>query len=303
MLYATRVLIGLGASGMFLSVIKEIDIRFSIKNFSVLFSLALFVGYCGGLLGTRPLASVVSAFGWRTPLLAIGIACGIFCILTAALMKSTYLEIPRQSGSSVLPAIKRIALNKLSYPIVYNMMIISLNYFVMQAIIGKKFLQDCCGFSSGRAASYTLLLMLMFIAMSFLSGVFTGLIGNLRKPIIVALGIMATIAPITGLFILSKGNAWILPCYVVFGVASGGTTVYVASMKELNEPKFAASAVGFSNSSTCVGIAVFATLAGRVLDSFSSQAVRTATAIQYPPAAYKTIFIGMAALAASALIS
>ncbi len=303
MLYFTRVLVGLGASLMFLSLIKEIDIRFSSKNFSVILSSTLFAGYVGGLLGTGPFEAAVGAFGWRTPLLGIGIVCSVFVALTAILMKNTYVEGPRQPAHSILPAIKRVILNRLSYPVVYTGVIIFANYFLMQAIIGKKFLQDCCGFTSGKAASYLFMMMLASIAMSVFSGIFTRLIGNLRKPILIASSIATIVAPVLAMLVLSRGQSWILPCYILFGVASGGNPMTTTLIKELNEPKFAASSVGLVNGAVYVSIAVFTTLTGRILDSFSSQAVKTATAIQYPTAAYKMIFIGLILLAVSALVS
>lgn len=303
MLYITRVIIGLGASLMFLSLIKEIDSKFSGKNFSALLSSTLFAGYLGGLLGTRPFESAVGAFGWRSSLLAVGITCGIFVILSAVLMWHSRNGNHIKSAASVLLALKQVTRNWSCYPGVYTGTVMFGNYFIMQAIIGKKFLQDCAGFSSASAASLTFLMMLVSMSASIFAGILPRWIENRRKPILIASSIATVIAPVLALLVISGGRMWVLPCYIMFGISTAGSPIFSTVMKELNEPNFAASSIGVSNCIGYVSIAVLTTAIGRALDLFSSQAVRTSAIIQYPPAAYRVIFIGFTILAISALIS
>ena len=52
LLYFARILTGIGASTMFLSVVRETDRLFGRKNYAVMFGIASFCGYGGGLMGS-----------------------------------------------------------------------------------------------------------------------------------------------------------------------------------------------------------------------------------------------------------
>ena len=70
MLYLARMLTGIGASAMYLSLVRETDRLFGRKNYAVLFGIAYFCGYGGGLMGTLPFAALCGVFNWRYVLLA-----------------------------------------------------------------------------------------------------------------------------------------------------------------------------------------------------------------------------------------
>ncbi|NCA92239.1 MFS transporter, partial [bacterium] len=68
-LYLSRALVGFGASGMYLCVIKETDSFFGGKSFAPMLGFFCMIGYGGGLCGTRPFRMMVDWMGWRTSLL------------------------------------------------------------------------------------------------------------------------------------------------------------------------------------------------------------------------------------------
>ena len=76
MLYAARSFVGLGASLVYLSVVKEVDNRFSDRDFPMALGVSGFIGYAGGLMGTFPFERSVRAIGWRGSLLWVGVGCG-----------------------------------------------------------------------------------------------------------------------------------------------------------------------------------------------------------------------------------
>ena len=301
-LYVTRALVGLGASLMYLSVVKELDISFNNRHFSALLSSSLFAGYAGGLMGTMPFEGAVRAFGWRPSLLAVGVACLAAVILAAAFTWNILTKKISRSRASVFPAVRRILSNRTSYSVILCSTVVFGNFFLMQAIIGKKLLEDCCGLNSGAAASYTFLLMLVSMSASVFSGFFSKMIGNRRRPVIIAASFLAVLAPCAGLLILKASPVWILPCYLLFGLSSGGTPIFSSTIKEMNDSGYAASAVGVGNAAAYLSIAIYATLSGIVLDKFTAQAVRVEGAIHYPPQAYAAIFTGLLVLSVLAFI-
>ena len=91
---------------------------------------------------------------------------------------------------------------------------------------------------------------------------------------------------------IARGNEnLIIPCFITWGMSASGTPIYLTTVKELNEPKYMGTSSGFYNSFCYLAVAMVVTLSGYILDIYSKSAVKTATAIHYPPDAYVTIFI------------
>ena len=63
MLYLARMLTGIGASTMYLSLVRETDRLFGRKNYAVFFGIAYFCGYGGGLIGSLPFELLCPADG------------------------------------------------------------------------------------------------------------------------------------------------------------------------------------------------------------------------------------------------
>lgn len=70
-LFTARAITGLGASFMYLSIIRELGRLFGARNFTVWLGVLIAVGYCGGMVATLPFERAAAAFGWRHALLAV----------------------------------------------------------------------------------------------------------------------------------------------------------------------------------------------------------------------------------------
>jgi MFS family permease len=296
-LYASRIVVALGASVVFLSIVKELDMQFSDKNFIVLLGIALTVGNLGGLMGTRPLDAAATAYGWRAAMLAIGIACSMLVVCIALVSRKIDRPEQERAPGNVLGPLKRIVANHLSYPVIVMYTIAFGIYFVFQAVIGKKMLQDCLHMGSAGAAVRVGVLSLIVVIGALAAGIICRINGNRRKPMFMILTISGILGALCGILVLKHGSVWVIPCYVLIGVSASGTSIFGSSMKELNEPEFAGSSVGVLNGVTCVGAGGLAALAGISLDHFATHAVRTASEVRYPSEAYMMIMIGCLVLA------
>ena len=66
-----RVLTGAGAGVIFIGVAKLISDLYP-ERFTIVFGIALFVGFCGVMAGTAPMVKLVELLTWRYALLPGG---------------------------------------------------------------------------------------------------------------------------------------------------------------------------------------------------------------------------------------
>ena len=71
-MYLCRMLVGIGAGTMYLSLVRETDRLFGRENYSVVIGAIYFIGYGGGLMGTLPFERVIACVPWRWTLLVVG---------------------------------------------------------------------------------------------------------------------------------------------------------------------------------------------------------------------------------------
>ncbi len=302
-LYAARVLVGLGASLIYIAVVKAIDALFGADHFVVLLGAMMFLGYAGGLVGTFPFERLVSAIGWRAGLLSAGIACAMALLSAWALFHRTGQFAPHPRGDA-LRAIATVLRNRNSWPNLFLGIGNFAVYFLVQATIGKKFLCDYAGLSSSAAASFTFAMMFTTMSLALTGGVISRLIGNRRKPLVIAaIGCVFGSVALMLLFLrLGVGGGWFLPCYILLACSSMGSAAASALMKELNPPEAVATSVGLLNGSTYLAVALVSNAAGLIMDRFQDRTIRTAAAVIYPKEAYECIFLLCLALSAAALI-
>ena len=293
-LYASRILVGLGAGGIFISIVKEIDSLFDVRHFAPVLCVALFIGYSGGLAGTFPFERLVARLGWRTALLIAGGLCAAAFLAAAILLKHTGRLRADEPARKAELYFKDILLNWNSYPVIFAGAVNFSIYFIWQAVFGKKMLTDICGLSSAGAAS--VIFFMMLISMSFItaSGFLSRLMGNRRKPIMIA-GVFLTLTALVlmtiSLAIHPPDARWMTVGCLMLGLASSPAVMFSCTMKELNPERAAGTSIGFSNSFCYLAIAVTAHGAGILMDRFRDQAVSTASALIYPVSAYRSILV------------
>jgi hypothetical protein len=89
---------------------------------------------------------------------------------------------------------------------------------------------------------------------------------------------------------------WFVACFFILALLNAVSVPGTALLKEVSPTSAGAFAIGVSNGTTYVFVAIFSNAAGIVLDAFRASAVKTATATIYPAGAYQWMFVGMAAM-------
>lgn len=83
-----RLMVGLGTSVIFISVLKAQTIWFAPKEFTKASGLLSFIGNMGGMLATFPLALLVGWIGWRFSMIGMGMVCLIISTLIFIYVKN-----------------------------------------------------------------------------------------------------------------------------------------------------------------------------------------------------------------------
>ncbi|MDR0879568.1 MAG: MFS transporter [Clostridioides sp.] len=101
MAYISRLIVGLGVSVVFLSILKIQGNWFPPKEFATMSGVTSFVGSLGGLLAQTPLIAVIGVIGWRWSFRAMG-------IVSVALAVLVMLFIKNRPGDMGLPEVNPI---------------------------------------------------------------------------------------------------------------------------------------------------------------------------------------------------
>ncbi|MCX7705557.1 MAG: MFS transporter [bacterium] len=289
-LYFSRILIGFGASVMYLGMVKKTDELFGPDFFPVMLGVALFLGYSGGLFATLPFERLVTIFGWRNTILwmAIIFLVVLFVILFVLLKHG---QLRYQKNSISFEDIKATFLNRKSYPLVITVSINFAIYFLFQGLIGKKLLQDICSVSSKIAASFTFAMMVNIMFFVLFWGAMTRLIKK-RKEFVVSLcmiQIFSCALMIVNL-ILWKVPMIFFISFFLFAMIGGSGPLTTTLMKEIN-PSTVGTSVGFINALCYIFVAITGNISGFIMDRFSQQAIITSEAVIYPVSAYIAIVV------------
>lgn len=143
-LYISRVLVGLGSAAFYLGVIQETRNVVSHNNFGIALSIILFIGYFGGIVANAPLVMSVDKIGWRNTFVIIGIFAAVLTVLFFVFK----FFIPKTKTNTEIKfnfEIYKSVLKKRANLILYGFGCLNYGiYYLLQTVIGKKFLEDFC---------------------------------------------------------------------------------------------------------------------------------------------------------------
>lgn len=165
LMYFSRALIGFGGSTFYLSLIKELKNIFSDKDFGLAISIMLFIGYTGGIAANAPFVMLMKFVNWREILLAVGGVVVIAIILFLLILPKVPLS-PVNKNVKIRTLPFRLVLHKRHNRNLFSFACCNFGIsYVIQTIIGKKFLEDFCLLSSQRAA--VILSIMAIVAAAF----------------------------------------------------------------------------------------------------------------------------------------
>jgi predicted MFS family arabinose efflux permease len=303
-LYLGRVLTSLGASCLFLSLLREVNILFSPASFAIILGFIGFSGSIGGILAMSPFNWASETFGWRETLLWVAGATSLFLIAGLIILRRLPVEdFSHLKPFSFKPVID-IVTRRSNMPLLVAGLINFSIMFMMQVTLGKKFLQDFANFTSSQASLCMLLMMVVCAVCNLGGGMIIRWMGNRRKPILIAVPLMLSIATLMLIIgvIIHVPTIYFFISFLILSTQTIGMPAINSTIKELNRPEHVAQSVAVINGLAYVGVAIITTIAGLILDNFSTAATVTPTGIIYPSQAYLTLFILLFILSITSLI-
>ena len=152
LMYISRAFLGMGGSMFYLSLLKVLKENFSDKNFGMAISVMLCIGYAGAITANAPFVMLIKYMSWQKILVHIGyiIIIGLLIFLLLCL-KNGLPAVNKKSKLKLLPF--RLVLHKKHNRNLFSFACCNFGIvYVIQAIIGKKFLEDFCLYSAHKAA-------------------------------------------------------------------------------------------------------------------------------------------------------
>lgn len=283
-----RVLTGFGASFMYLAMVK-LSHRLFPKTFPQMVGIILLLGYMGNITANAPLSGLAGSVGWRTALLGAG---ALTTLLLAAfiLLRQTVTLPPIQDVKIKFQVYKDF------WKVRHNRWMCSFGacnfafYFILQVIIGKKYLEDFCQVSGATAAGAMSLMALFAATSGIISALISKALGNRRRCFVrisatynlAALGLLALCA------LLDLRTPWLLVPVALFGFTGNLGPITVALLSETNPPEKTAIAVSFSNFASYFGVSVGGSCVGFLMEV--ADPVRVGDVLVYGNRSYGAVF-------------
>lgn len=303
--FAARAVTGLGASFMYLSLVKELDRLFGQRNFTLFLGILLAVGHSGGIIATLPFEQAAAAFGWRNVLLGVALMLTLsLCVVVFVLRRLGGVSQQRQPVQ--VAHFAAIVSNRKSHPVLTCSFITFSVCFVMQTVLGKKFLQDFAGLSSSAAAACVFAMTITSTSCIVLGGSLPRFFGERRRPVVVGGAVLLALSIGSLLLaILVDAPSWVFPIgYILMVVAGGSQPVTASVMKELNRPGSVALSLAIVNGLSYIGSGTIGQMGGMILDRYRGVAhIAESGAVVYPRAAYIALFVFLSGLAALNLLA
>ena len=275
LLYVSRMLIGLGSASFYLGMINETRRLVPKKNFGVVLSFILLIGYLGGIVANAPLVLCMNNLGWRNTFLITAIvttALAVLFVLVNGFANHTKTD---KSVHLDFKLFKETFANRKNLHL-YAFACFNYGlYYVMQTVIGKKFLEDFCAMPVIRAAAILSVMGFMYAIAGSIIAITSKAFLN-RRTIFLKISSINTLVVFGTILLCLCLNAAprvstplvvIGFCTVSFGASL--SPLLVSLLHDYNGPKVANTAVSVMTCGFFLVVAILGGVVGFCLDYFS----------------------------------
>jgi len=275
---AGRLLVGLGVSVTFISLLKLNAAWFHDRHFASMTGLSILLGNVGSLLAASPLAWALAFTSWRTVFVAVG---GLSLLLAGL----AWWLVRNHPGEAGLPSLREID-GKLAHPPHqghwYNGLLIvvknratwpglwvntglSGSLFAFGGLWAVPFLHDVYGMDRAAATGHTSLLLAGFALGAFFIGTLSDRLGK-RKPVILAAALIYCLCWLPWLLGWNMASSVSHTLFFVMGLGASSFTLTWACAKEVNRHALSGMATSVVNTGGFLGTGILQPLVGWAID-------------------------------------
>lgn len=262
---AGRTLAGLGVSVAFVALLKISSQWFEERQFATAASAVNFIGLCGALSATIPLAWVITVVSWRSVFVAIGVASMIVAGLTWLLS----VDHPGSRGAAASASVNwradlvAVIRNRATWPAFWVSFGLSGSYMSFIGLWLAPFLTQVYGKSTVVASHHASALV---VGLALSAVVVARLSDNLQRRKPVLLGVALCYIAMWAAWLIGVPAEWTLAACFVMGLAAPGFTLAWSCAKEVNPPLHAGMAISVANTGGFLAAGILQPLAGALLD-------------------------------------
>ncbi len=273
-----RLLVGLGVSVVFVSLMKSNTIWFSERDYGFISGVTLSLGNLGAILSAGPLAAVLHWYSWRAVFVGLG-------ILQLALTALSWLSVRNRPEDLGFPSVREME-GKLSHPsrqqhwwaalksVLRNIKLWP-GFWVNLGMCGGMlsfvglwaipYLRDVHGLQRGAAASYTTVALIGFAVGTLAAGWISDWIGR-RKPVVFTGVLLYALSCVLMAYAPWMPGPAAFALFALMGFGAGGFIVLYGSAKELIDPALSGMALALVNTGAFLGAAIIQPLFGGLMD-------------------------------------
>ncbi|WP_010300887.1 MFS transporter [Candidatus Odyssella thessalonicensis] len=261
-----RFLMGAGSACAYLSTMKVASVWLKPERFALVAGITMMMGTLGGLFGGAPFAILVNNYGWRLAMLIMAIAgLGVALACWVMIKDSKQGKEEAVESAGLLIGLKAIMRNPQNWLIgIYGgLMYVPLSAFA--ELWGTPYLMRLYDISNEKASLSS---AMVFVGMALGCPLFAALSDRLKSRVkVMSWSALLTIPPFMAVIYIPN-----LPLELTFallflaGLVCGGQILYFAAAKEINDPAYSATTIGFTNAFVMVSGVIFQPLLGVIID-------------------------------------
>ena len=269
-LYLSRALVGFGAATFYLSTVREVKKYSADKNFSLAISYILFIGYSGGIIANAPFVALVSHAGWRECLGAIAyftLFLAFLYILILFIFKPTHIE--HETKFSLSP-FKEILSQKRNINLYIFGSINYALYYVLQSVIGNKFLQDFCYIDINSSAVILSVMALVSAFAGTITAFISRCINNKRAIIFKTFAFLSMFSCLTVCLLLALDihTKIIALIFCIPSFIGSISPLLILTLHVYNRYEISATAVSVQNFSFFMMLGILGMISGMLMNLF-----------------------------------
>ncbi|MBQ7765015.1 MFS transporter [bacterium] len=290
LMYFARALLGMGGSMFYLSLIKELGLLFEEKDFGIALSIMLFIGYAGGIAANAPFVMAMRVLTWREILVIIAGIVLLSVIAYLVLLPKTRLEkINTHVNFKMLPF--QLVLHKTHNRHLFTFACCNFGIsYVIQTVIGKKFLEDFCMMTSAKAAVVLSIMAIVAAVFNIINASVCKLFHNHRVIFLKGASYITFISLliICVLIWLDIRTIFIAFIFCVLAANASLSSLLVPVLYATNRKMISGTAVSILNFSYFLMVGILGTATGYILHVF--EPTRIGKTLVYSSNSYLLLF-------------